>query len=148
MKYLYTIVKTLFIIFIIGLGLISFVTFSLHPINKVLLYFFDINNNVLYVEAKEPLLKSKVKIEVLTMTGKNTIYNGDSKGGIVNQYGRYKFLITYDNKFYAKASHYRFNWHDQYRYSFSFEKKEDSIFLKVKFDGADGMEDLIKMKYK
>ncbi len=116
---------------------------------KVLLYFFDISSNELIVEVEKPLLKSKVKIELSCEDYNNIVlYKGEEKKAICNEYGPYHFLVSYDNKYYAKFRHFRENWHDQYSYTFKFQQVGKSISVSLDIDDMDWKESSLMMKPK
>ena len=126
--------------------IIAFVTIEI-GFKKTLLYVFDIGSNELIVEVKEPLLTSKVKIELSCDDFESVvIYDGEEKHSIANEYGIYYFLIRYNNKYYAKIRHFRSNWHDQYHYSFKFEQVGKRISLSVEINDTDWQERSLMMK--
>jgi len=158
MKYIWIIVKTLLVVILIGLIGVSIQILRTYPFDTITLYLFDVNSNELFIAVEEPLVKEKVKIELLTSLMKlqkrlfknediySFIFDGRKKHNIVNEYGPYEFTITYDNKYHAKVKHYKYNSHEQYSYSFKFKKKEEDIILEVNFDGIDSLKSILIME--
>ena len=117
--------------------------------DSITLYLFDIDSNKIIVKTQKPLINKKVKIELINPYIKNKINiiykNGKKQDRIFNLYGTYTFIVIYDDKYYAKITHYRFNWHDQYHYIFKLKKEKNNIFLDTRINGANSQSYYEKM---
>lgn len=118
-------------------------------------YFYNPHNNKVNVKTESPLSSDKVKIEFGVSV--NTIsrptdedlfknrskyiipYDGKIKDKMVPDYGENDFLITYDNKYYFSFRHYNIGRHFDHTYNFSFNTRNDTIFIKADIVGDSPM---------
>jgi len=126
---------------------------GLWRVNKYFYLFW--NTNAIYVTTDTPLTPDKVKIKYGVNIEKNyntdadffknnktfsVVFDGESKDKIINEYGQYDFLITYDNKYYYYFSHNRFNRRHQHQYYFHFLQKDKKIYIRADIKGNWKME--------
>ena len=142
--------KTITIITILLFGL---ATIGLWKLNKDFLMIWNANN--LSVTTDTPLTKDKVKIEygvsVNTINRKNdldlfadrskyiTLYDGQPKSRMINEYGENDFLITYDNKYYLSFRQFKFSRRHQHDYNFHFFTKDSKVYVNASINGQDQM---------
>jgi hypothetical protein len=121
-------------------------------------YYIIWNANTTEVKTDKKLDPNKIKIyfgiSVNTINRSNdefvfknmgkylTIYDGNEKNKIFNEYGENDFLVTYDDKFYLTFRHFKLHHRSQHNYNFNFKKRKKSVILEVNIEGQD------KMKFK
>lgn len=140
-------------IIIVGLLFIGAAGLGLWKLNKDFLLLWDSNN--VNVTTESPLTIDKVKIEYgISVNTFNRLtdsdlfkkrekyiilFEGESKGNMINDYGENDFLITYDNEYYFSFRQFKLSSRHQHDYNFHFYQKDGKIFLQVDIKGRDAV---------
>jgi len=74
-----------------------------------------------------------------------TVFDGNIRNKIFNEYGENDFLVTYDDKYYLTFRHFKIHSRAQHDYHFNFTKKQNTVILEVDIEGQDKMKFSHKM---